>query len=188
MDNKSKIIETALKLFSEKGYEAVGVQEIVEQIRITKPTLYYYFGSKLGLFQEIIKQKSDDFISRLKVEAVYKGDLPLILNNITRLYFDFANNNKEYYRMLLGMSFGPPESEASQEVLKLFEKQFDIINNLFIECVKDHGNMRDRNFAYTITFIGMINNYITLFFHGYIKLNDEILYKAVHQFMHGIFS
>ncbi len=188
MDNKSKLIENALQLFSEKGYEAVGVQEIVEKVNITKPTLYHYFNSKLGLFQEIIKQKSEDFISCLKRESIYNGDLPLILNNITKLYFDFAKKNSPYYRMLLGMSFGPPESEASKEVLKLFKEQFDIINNLFIECVKDHGNMKGRNEAYAITFIGMINNYISLYFYGHIKLNDELLYKAVHQFMHGIFS
>ena len=29
-----------------KGYDAVGVQEIVDTAGITKPTLYYYFGSK----------------------------------------------------------------------------------------------------------------------------------------------
>src|SRR4030042_2715474 len=116
MDNKSKLIEIALQLFSEKGYEAVGVQGIVEKINITKPTLYHYFNSKLGLFQEIIKQKSENFISNLKRESIYNGDLPLVLNNITKLYFDFAKKNSPYYRMLLGMSFGPPESEASKEV------------------------------------------------------------------------
>lgn len=188
MDNKAKLIENALQLFSEKGYEAVGVQEIVEKVNITKPTLYHYFNSKLGLFQEIIKQKSEDFISDLKKISIYNGDLPLVLNNITKLYFDFAKNNKTYYRMLLSMTFGPPESEASKEVLKLFKEQFEIINELFIKCVKNHGNMKGRNEAYTVTFIGMINNYISLFFYNYVKLNNELLYKAVHQFMHGIFS
>lgn len=188
MDNKSKLIENALQLFSEKGYEAVGVQEIVEKVNITKPTLYHYFNSKLGLFQEIIKQKSENFISNLQKESIYNGDLPQVLNNITKLYFNFAKNNKVYYRMLLAMTFGPPESEASKEILKLFKEQFDIINILFINCAKDHGNMKGRNEAYAITFIGMINNYISLFFYNYVKLNDELLYKAVHQFMHGIFS
>lgn len=40
--NKETIKEIAIKLFSEKGYDAVGVQQICEKAEITKPTLYYY--------------------------------------------------------------------------------------------------------------------------------------------------
>ena len=40
--NKETITEIAIKLFSEKGYDAVGVQQICEKAKITKPTLYYY--------------------------------------------------------------------------------------------------------------------------------------------------
>lgn len=49
MDNKELILKSALDLFYAKGYDAVGVQEIVDKAGISKPTLYYYFGSKLGL-------------------------------------------------------------------------------------------------------------------------------------------
>ena len=34
------------------------VQEIAEQSGITKPTLYYYFGSKQGLMETILEEKS----------------------------------------------------------------------------------------------------------------------------------
>lgn len=40
--NKETITEIAIKLFSEIGYDAVGVQQICEKAEITKPTLYYY--------------------------------------------------------------------------------------------------------------------------------------------------
>ena len=43
MDNKTSIIECAIKLFASKGYDAVSVQEITIAANITKPTLYYYF-------------------------------------------------------------------------------------------------------------------------------------------------
>ena len=36
MDNKEKILESALDLFYSKGYDAVGVQEIVERSGIYK--------------------------------------------------------------------------------------------------------------------------------------------------------
>ena len=52
MDNRERILQCALELFYAKGYDAVGVQEIAQKAGITKPTLYYYFGSKYGLIVE----------------------------------------------------------------------------------------------------------------------------------------
>ena len=40
--------------FYEKGYDAIGVQEIADAAGVTKPTLYHYFGSKYGLLQAVI--------------------------------------------------------------------------------------------------------------------------------------
>ena len=51
---KEKIMSTALKLFCRGGYDGVGIQEIVDSCGITKPTLYYYFGSKAGLLRAIL--------------------------------------------------------------------------------------------------------------------------------------
>ena len=41
-----RILKKALELFSEKGYDATSVREICEAAGITKPTLYYFYGSK----------------------------------------------------------------------------------------------------------------------------------------------
>ena len=43
---KQNILAASLALFSAKGYEGTSVKEIVSAARVTKPTLYYYFGSK----------------------------------------------------------------------------------------------------------------------------------------------
>ena len=55
MDNKERIMESAKDLFYARGYDAVGVQEIADGAGITKPTLYYYFGSKLGLLKALLE-------------------------------------------------------------------------------------------------------------------------------------
>ena len=53
MDNREAILSEALHLFYVRGYDAVGVQEIVDAAGVTKPTLYYYFGSKKGLLETL---------------------------------------------------------------------------------------------------------------------------------------
>lgn len=49
MSMKSKqeqFIDTAMKLFLEKGYDAVSVQDICDTLHVTKPTFYRYVGAK----------------------------------------------------------------------------------------------------------------------------------------------
>ncbi len=41
-DTRARILCHALQLFASRGYDATGVQEIVEAAGVTKPTLYHY--------------------------------------------------------------------------------------------------------------------------------------------------
>ena len=75
MDNREMILETALDLFYARGYDAVGVQEIVERSGVTKPTLYYYFKSKYGLLEQLLESRGEPFMERLHKACAYEGDL-----------------------------------------------------------------------------------------------------------------
>ena len=47
-------VATAMRLFWEKGYDAVGVAELAQSIGINPPSLYAAFGSKRELFQRAV--------------------------------------------------------------------------------------------------------------------------------------
>lgn len=49
----SKILETAMQLFMQRGYRAVSINDIVKAADVTKPTLYYYFPDKEALFAQM---------------------------------------------------------------------------------------------------------------------------------------
>ena len=188
MDNRSNIVWHALHLFASRGYDSVGVQEIVDAAGITKPTLYHYFGSKLGLLNAIFNEHFSILHESVEQAAAYQGDLPLTLYRAAAAYFRYANENQAFYRMLLSAWFAPPDSDAFVAMSRLAGKQQRLLERLFVQAAGDHGNMKRRHRAYAATFLGMINTYIGLSLNGYIRLNDELTFKAVHQFMHGIFS
>lgn len=188
MDNYSAILANALNLFAARGYDAVGVQEIVEAAGITKPTLYHYFGSKEGLLEALLTTNFTELFSATEEAALYKGDLPLTLNRITTSYFRYADEHRLFYRMLLSMWFAPVDSVAYKAVAQLNEKQQQRLEDVFVMAGHDHGNMKGRQRAYAATFLGMIHTYIGLALNGYTQFTDELIFKAVHQFMHGIFS
>lgn len=53
---KEKILNEALKLFAQKGYEAVGVTEIAEAVGIKAPSLYKHYKNKRAIFDSILKR------------------------------------------------------------------------------------------------------------------------------------
>lgn len=54
VDTKEWIIETALDLFSKKGFEAVSVRDISGKIGIKESSLYYHFKNKQEIFEVIV--------------------------------------------------------------------------------------------------------------------------------------
>ncbi len=53
---KRKIFEIAMKLFSEKGYDATSIEEITATVGVAKGTLYYHFSSKEEIFNFLIEE------------------------------------------------------------------------------------------------------------------------------------
>lgn len=56
MDTKSRIMETAFKLFLKKGFADVSLNEIIKESGITTGGFYYHFDSKDTLLVEVIKK------------------------------------------------------------------------------------------------------------------------------------
>ena len=187
-DNRSGILGAALQLFAARGYDAVGIQQIVDVAGVTKPTLYHYFGSKLGLLEELLAEHFAVLHSELERAARYRRDLPQTLTEIARAYFAFALARPDFYRMQLGLLFAPLESDGLKAVTHFHERQFRVVEEMFRAAAADHGNMKGRQRAYAVTFIGMIHNYVALCLNGHGKLDDKLLHQAVRQFSHGIYS
>lgn len=53
-ESKAKIVETALKLFAENGYDATSIRMIAQAAGISQGLMYNYFGSKADLLAEIM--------------------------------------------------------------------------------------------------------------------------------------
>ena len=50
---RAKLIEVGIALFSERGFAAVGTEEIVDRAEVTRGALYHHFGDKRDLFRAV---------------------------------------------------------------------------------------------------------------------------------------
>ena len=56
MDTKQKILLESLRLFSQRGYDAVGVEQIAAAVGIKAPSLYKHYKSKKDIFDAIFEE------------------------------------------------------------------------------------------------------------------------------------
>jgi AcrR family transcriptional regulator len=191
--NRNHILEKALERFSARGYEAVGVAELCEASGVTKPTLYYYFGSKRGLLDAIVAERGAPLAARVREAAVYAGGdrargVPDGLERIAAAFARCAREDELFARLRLSLAFAPPSSEGYLAAASLNEGVFAEVEAFFRAAAEDHGNMRGRSRAYAAAFIGTADTYVGLHLAGRVGLGDEVVRLFVRQFMYGIFS
>ncbi len=75
-ERKKEIVDTAAKIFEDKGYENTSISDIVKSINVAQGTFYYYFKSKEGLIEPVV-----EFImnkSLAEVEAIINTEKPAL--------------------------------------------------------------------------------------------------------------
>ncbi len=96
MNTKSRILDVALTLFSEKGYHSVSVAEIADAVGIKAPSLYKHYKSKRDIFDAILKEMDIRYTQQA-------ADLQMNGNNATADATLFASVSEE---MLVQMGTG----------------------------------------------------------------------------------
>jgi len=189
---RERILDEAVAAFAARGYEAVGVQDLCEASGITKPTLYYHFGSKEGLLAALFDERFGRFNALVRAASEYpgerRGDLAGALLSTMTAFVDAARDDPAFARVRLASSFCPPSSDAYRVARPHLEALYATMIAVFEAAAREHGNMAGRALPYAASFIGASDAYVGLYLAGDLDPGEEFLRRAVHFFMHGIFS
>lgn len=69
-DARERIVKTAARLFLERSYQAVGVDELCHAADVRKGSFYHYFSSKSDLARAVIDLHADAFARHLSSETI----------------------------------------------------------------------------------------------------------------------
>jgi TetR/AcrR family transcriptional regulator len=96
-DKPEKIIGTAQQLFGLYGVEKTTMQEIANDLRISKASLYYYFPDKESLYNAVIRKEQMEFLK------ILEADLKVIKDPADWLR-KYALSRLTYFRKLMNLS------------------------------------------------------------------------------------
>ena len=189
--NREKIMNCAIDLFFSRGYDAVGVQEIVDRAGITKPTLYHYFGSKLGLLEAILVDRVQPLIPLLREASQGEKNMEEVLCDTALAFMHYCSRNAKTYHLFMALLFYAKENEAYQKAIPLITELFDTVIEIFFARREALGNMRGRQEQFGVAFIGVLNNFYLWrggsFGEDMAPITDDEVREVVREFMYGIF-
>jgi len=85
---RSGLLAVARRLFAQKGYPNVSVEEIVQAAKVTKGALYHHFRDKLELFRAVVEEIETETRVRLIAAAARPGDAMTKLRASCHEYLD----------------------------------------------------------------------------------------------------
>ena len=71
---RARLVATARRLFAERGYAHVSVEQIVAEAGVTRGALYHQFEDKADLFRAVFEQVEGELAERLATEALTRDD------------------------------------------------------------------------------------------------------------------
>jgi len=133
IDKKQAILEAAEKLFCELGYEGTSTRQIAKEAGANMAMINYYFGSKEGVFVEIMTERIAGFKAQLKIINEDKISSLEKLHKVIEGYVNRILSNTAFHKMMhreLSLSQRPEMydkiKDAMAQNMQLIER---IINN-----------------------------------------------------------
>lgn len=126
------ILSTAYNFFIEKGYEKTSVQDIINELGISKGAIYHYFKSKEEILQSVLlleKEKANIYLDKLIQKADGCNAKEKIKYVLNRLISDEKINTTN--RFLLN------QTNNSKAIIQSIIQTVNIDSIKFFEIIKD---------------------------------------------------
>jgi len=106
----------ALRLFRERSYDEVSVDDIAAEADMSRPLLYHYYGGKLGVFVAALRQTAEDLLVAMREAAERSPETWLSAG--VGAYLDHVDANPIGFSALIGHGSHPAGGESVIEYLR----------------------------------------------------------------------
>ncbi len=141
-DKRQAVLRTAARLFNEKGFHATSLDEVAEQLNVTKPTLYYYIKNKDEILFDCVHEGLQ-MVRRRIAEAGRSGGTALDkLRACMHAYADVVM--QDFGRCVIRVGEDPLPAEGRRE-LRALKAQIDLEFRRLIEQGVAEGSLEPCN-------------------------------------------
>lgn len=99
-ETRRDLVRVARELFAERGYAAVGTEQIVARAGMTRGALYHHFGDKRELFRAVHEQLEGQLVESIGAMTTDLADPVELIEAGVRAFFD-ACTDRQWARITL---------------------------------------------------------------------------------------
>lgn len=149
------VLEAAARLFNAQGFDRTSMNDIAEELGVTKPSIYYYFPSKDAILVGAIKEAGATFEGKVR-KAAGDGRAPYEqFREVIRLYLE--GMRWEVFRTLILADERTLSKAGRDQVMKSKRRINEAVESLITHAV-EQGEMSVVNAHYaTYAIFGMLN-------------------------------
>ena len=97
---RAELLAVATEVFAEEGYSGARVDDIAERTRTTKRMIYYYFGSKEGLYLAVLEEAYRGIREAERTIDVDHTDPVAAIRQLAELTFDHHVSHDAFVRLV----------------------------------------------------------------------------------------
>jgi len=136
IDTKQRILDTAERLFAERGFDATSLRHIIAEADVNLAAIHYHFGSKQELLDEIIQRKAgpvnQERLRRLEQVAARSGEAPPVVEKVLEAFMipmsEAADQNPQFVRLM-------GRIHAEGMMMSVVERHFQTVAQRFFEVM-----------------------------------------------------
>ncbi|WP_442589592.1 TetR/AcrR family transcriptional regulator [Pedobacter sp. AW31-3R] len=157
-DKKANILIAAEKLFSELGYEGTSTRQIAKESGANMAMINYYFGSKEGVFFEIMNERLMDFNHQLL--SINQDSIPPMekLMLVIERYAARILNNISFHKMMHRELSLAQRPEMYCRLKDAMTANLTVIENIIKEVVAEGSSKQVDVRMLIATIMGTISN------------------------------
>src|SRR5262245_38276961 len=130
-EKKEHIINAAIELFAEKGFEGSSIRDLAARADVNVAMVNYYFGSKEKLFEAIVEHKASFMRGKLD-EIVANNDMDELakIYAIIENYVDKILMNPSFHKILYQELLRADRITMHDNILRIFMNNTKMIRSI----------------------------------------------------------
>lgn len=128
-ERREQLLNVGRRLFADKGFEAVSVEEIAAKAGVSKPVVYEHFGGKEGLYAVLVDREMNELLSSVS-QALTADNPRQLVEQAGLALFDYIDECPDGFHILVRdspvsqQSFASLISDVAAQVEHLLARQF----------------------------------------------------------------
>lgn len=98
--NRRAILDAATEVFTEMGYGAASIRDVIRRTELASGTFYNYFPDKQSVFRAVLDEHTTELRSRLREARARARDAETIVREGFQTYFSFIVEDRPLFEML----------------------------------------------------------------------------------------